>query len=155
LPDEFVNESSDNYLIFNNTANPPNSWYWGVRNVSVEGTFAAHTIPLPSAAAYGNIKGGDQSHIDQVSFRFGGRSGDVTLYYEAWDVDKSNEIEIILNGEVIEYAPRTANDSWGGVQAVTLPDEFVNESSDNYLIFNNTYNPPNSWYWGVRNVSVK
>ena len=112
------------------------------------------TIPLPSGNAYGKIKGGDQSHIDKVNYSFGGLSGNVTLNYEAWDVDYTKEVEIILNGTHIGYAPKTGNDSWGGVQTITLPDALVNDSSDNYLTFNHTANPPKQWYWGVRNVSV-
>jgi archaellum component FlaF (FlaF/FlaG flagellin family) len=155
LPDAFVNDSSDNYLTFNNTANPPNKWWWGVRKVSVEeGASGGDTIPLPSAAAYGNIKGGDQSRINEVNYRFGGLSGDVTLYYEAWDVDNASEIEILLNGTLIGNAPETANDAWGGLQSITMADALVNDSSDNYLTFNNTANPPNKWWWGVKNVSV-
>jgi len=112
------------------------------------------TIPLPSAGAYGNIKGGDQSHIDEVNYSFGGLTGDVTLNYEAWDVDFTNEIEIVLNGTHIGYAPKTVNDSWGKMQTITLPDALVYDSSNNYLTFNNTSNPPSQWYWGVRNVSA-
>ena len=55
-------------------------------------------IPLPSNAAYGNIKGGDSSHIDEVNYSFSGLAGDVILNYEAWDVDFTDEIEILLNG---------------------------------------------------------
>ena len=109
---------------------------------------------LPSDAAYGNIKGGDKSHIDEVNYSFGEFSGDVVIYYEAWDVDVADEVEIILNGTHIGYVPVTANNSWGGVQAITLPDDLVNDSSYNYLSFNNRYNPPKQFIWGVRNVSV-
>ena len=112
------------------------------------------TIPLPSASAYGKILNGDQSHIEGVNYSFGGLSGDRVLFYEAWDVDTNDEIEIILNGTLIEYAPTTANASWGGVQTITLPDVLVNDSSDNYLTFEITANPPGQGYWGVRNVSV-
>jgi hypothetical protein len=112
------------------------------------------TIPLPSADAYGNIISGDQSHIDEVNYSFGGLSGDVMLYYEAWDVDNASEVEIILNGTHIGYPPVTGNESWGGLQAITLPDALVNDSSNNYLTFNNTFNPPNQYYWGMRNVSA-
>jgi subtilisin family serine protease len=111
-------------------------------------------IPLPSAEAYGKIIGGDQSHINEVNYSFGGLAGDVELYYEVWDVDTAAEVEIILNGTQIGYAPVTGNVSWGGMQVITLPDAFVNDSSTNYLTFNNTPNPPYQYYWGVRNVSV-
>jgi hypothetical protein len=69
-------------------------------------------------------------------------------------VDNASEIEIILNCTLIGNAPETANDAWGGVQAITLPDALVENSLENYLTFNNTANPPKTWYWGVRNVSA-
>jgi subtilisin family serine protease len=115
---------------------------------------AIDEIPLPSADAYGHINGGDQDHIFEVNYSFGGHAGNVALYYEVWDVDNGTEVEIILNGTQIGYAPVTANESWGGVQVITLPDAFVNDSSTNYLTFNNTFNPPRRFWWGVRNVSV-
>ena len=120
----------------------------------MEEASAGDTIPLPSTDAYGNIRGGDQSHIDEVNYSFGGLAGDVALSYEAWDVDSAGEIEIVLNGAQIGYAATTANDSWGGLQVITLPEALVNDSSDNFLTFSNTNNPPNRWLWGVRNVSV-
>ena len=125
-----------------------------MRDVSVEESSGGDLIPLPSADAYGNIKGGDQSHIDEVNYSFSGLSGDVVLYYEAWDVDFADEVEILVNGTHVGYAPTTANDSWGGMQTIIVPDALVNDSSDNYLSFNNTSNPPKQWYWGVRDVSV-
>ena len=121
-----------------------------MRNVSVE----IPCIPLPSDAELGNIPDVDQSHIDEINYCFGGLSGDVTLNFEAWDVDFTSEVEIILNNKRIGFAELTGNNSWGGVQTITLLDADVKDSSDNYLTFSNTGNPPNRWLWGVRNVSV-
>jgi hypothetical protein len=115
---------------------------------------AIDEIPLPSTDAYGKIRDGDQSHINEVNYSFGGFSGVVELFYEVWDVDYATEVEIILNGTQIGYAPVTVNRSWGGLQVITLPDALVNDSSANYLTFNSTSNPPNQYWWGVKNVSV-
>ncbi|MCB0132180.1 MAG: hypothetical protein KDD78_15075 [Caldilineaceae bacterium] len=37
---------------------------------------------------------------------------------------------------------------------VTLPDSFINDASQNQIIFDNTCNSPNGYWWGVRNVSI-
>ena len=62
-------------------------------------------IPLPAPEAYGRITGGDQTHINEVNYSFEGMAGDVTLYYQAWDVDFSDEVEILVNGELNRLCP--------------------------------------------------
>ena len=109
---------------------------------------------MPASEGYGRISGGDQTHINEVNYSFEGMAGDVTLYYQVWDVDFSDEVEILVNGESVGFAPTTPNDSWGSTQAIVLPDGYVNDSSVNLLTFSNTYNPPKTYWWGVRNVSL-
>jgi Bacterial TSP3 repeat len=152
LPDSVVYDSADNYIVFNNTYNPPNAYWWGVRLVSVKEGPGGY--PLPYEAAYGRIRGGDQSHVNEVNYTFEGMSGDVALYYEVWDVDFRSEVSVLLNGVEIGYAPTSGDEIWGGVQCVRLPANLVNDSSDNHLAFSNTKNPPNSYWWGVRSVFV-
>ena len=79
-------------------------------------------------------------------------AGDVTLYYQAWDVDFSSEVEILVNGNSVGFASTTVNETWGSTQVIVLPDGYVNDSSENLLTFTNTYNPPRTYQWGVRNV---
>ena len=64
-------------------------------------------MPLPESEAYGRILGGDQTHIDEVKYSFDGIRRDVTVYYEAWDVDMSDEVEILVNGQSAGFAPTT------------------------------------------------
>jgi hypothetical protein len=111
-------------------------------------------IPLPDSAGYGRISGGDLTHVNEVNYSFYGSAGDVTVYYEVWDVDFADEVEILVNGESAGFAPTTANNSWGSMQAVVLPDDAVYDASVNLLTFTNTYNPPKTYWWGVRNVSL-
>ena len=158
LPDSLVNNASQNTLTFNNRDNPPNAYWWGVRNVSLA---AASTPPssggpvaLPNEGNYGNIKGGDESHVEKVDYTFSGRSGDVTVNYQLYDVDTDSEIEIVINGTRIAYGSLTANDQWGGVKMLKLPDTLVNNASQNTLTFKNRDNPPHAYWWGVGNVSL-
>jgi hypothetical protein len=151
LPDGYVNDSSVNLLTFSNTRNPPKTNYWGVKNVLP----LIDTIPIPAPEAYGRVLGGDESHINEVNYNFDGTGGDVTLSYQVWDVDSSTEVEILVNGDSVGFAPITPNASWGSTQAIVLPDDSVNDSVANLLTFSNTRNPPKTNYWGVQNVSLE
>lgn len=153
LPDDAVFDHAGNVLTFDNTYNPPLTYWWGVRDVSVYDG-CTDCIPLPSAEACGRISGGDETHVNEVNYSFGGETGDVTVYYEVWDVDFSTEVEILVNGQSAGFAPVTPNNSWGSTESVVLPDAWVDDFSENVLTFTNTYNPPNTYWWGVRNVSI-
>jgi len=153
LADTLVFDSGTNVLTFSNTNNPPNEEWWGVRDVSIwDG--CPECIPLPDSGAYGRISGGDQTHVEEVNYRFDGVAGDVTIVYEVWDVDFSDEVEILVNGVHLAYAETTANVSWSGARQIVLPDEDVLDSQVNILTFNNTRNPPLTYAWGVGNVSI-
>jgi hypothetical protein len=115
---------------------------------------AQESIPIGTPGEYGMISG-DASQVNEVMFSFGGMSGDIVLKYEVYDADNDTEIQILLNGYEVGYAPLSGNNSWGGEQRIILPDEYVNDSGINILTFNSTCNPPNAWMWGVRNVSVE
>jgi Fibronectin type III domain len=112
-------------------------------------------ISLPSTESYGRIRGGDQTHVNEVSFNFSGMAGDVTLAYRVWDIDINDEVRIYVNGSPVDYAPETSNERWSGDLTLRLPDSLVNDNGTNIVVFNNTYNPPNSYFWGVGNVSVE
>jgi 3',5'-cyclic AMP phosphodiesterase CpdA len=150
VPDSLVNDTDVNILIFDNTNNPPQSFWWGVRQVSVE-----RCLPLPSIAAYGKIRGGDQARADFVSYTFAGQAGDVVLFYQAYDIDTKDEADVILNGIKVADVPRTTNEQWSETRQIILPDLLVNDTGTNVLIFDNTDNPPQTFWWGVRQVSVE
>ncbi len=150
LPDELIHDDSDNELIFDNTKNPPQALIWGVRRVSVDPFYA-----LPSTAAYGKIQGGDQAHADKVVYFFSGRSGDLNLYYEVYDIDNVNELDVLFNGAKIHDETTTASNTWSRPRKLLLPDALVNDAGINVLIFDSPSNPPHQWYWGVRKVQVE
>ena len=120
-------------------------------------------IPLPAVGNYGNLRygngrrvpGGDVSHVNEVKFSFEGIAGDVALEYEAWDVDNSREVKILINGRFVGYVPVTGNERWSGKNVVLLPDTHVKDTGQNIVTFSNSYNPPRRWGWGVRNVQLK
>ncbi len=149
LSDGLVNNTSPNLVIFDNTKNPPGALLWGVRQVAIESCFE-----LPSTVAYGKIPGGDQTHADRVIYWFPGKPGDMNLFYEAFDINDTDELDIILNGTKIRDEAVTANNGWSTIRTLLLPDAMVNDTEANIVIFDNTKNPLNALNWGVRNVSV-
>ncbi|MDZ7343498.1 MAG: FG-GAP-like repeat-containing protein [candidate division KSB1 bacterium] len=149
LPDALVNDTEENNLIFDNVNNPPKTGLWGVRRVSVERCF-----PLPAAPAYGKIRGGDQQHADKVTYCFPGRSGDVFLSYQVYDIDNRSEVDVLLNGTHVLDVATTADEQWSGTRTLRLPDLLVEDSGFNVLIFDNTDNPPKTGAWGVREVTI-
>lgn len=152
LPDALVKDSGVNLLCFDSTRNPSRTYAWGVKNVSF---WPPQTIPLPSTPEYGYIKNGNQEYTDRVRFGFEGRSGDVTLQFECYDIDFADEVAIVANGQFVAYAPVTANQKWSGPITVTLPEALVEDSGPNVVTFDNTRNPPKLYWWGVRNVSAQ
>ncbi len=115
---------------------------------------APSCIALPDTAAYGKIPGGDQSHVDKVSYCFPGMPGNIKLSYQAFDIDGAFEAELLLNGTRISNVPATGDNLWSGDRFISLPDSLVNNSVANTLVFDNLKNPPSSLLWGVRRVSV-
>ncbi len=144
-----MHDALDNELVFDNKKNPPNSWRWGVRRVSLDPFYA-----LPSPAAYGRIRNGDQTHVDKVVYFFSGRPGDLNLSFEVYDIDHSYEVEVWLNGVKTHDVATTPNESWSAACTLLLPDDCVYDNAINVLIFENTQNPPREWFWGVRNVGL-
>lgn len=133
-----------------------------VYSTEVSKTIAAPTtsvsfsdyLPLPAAGAYGMIKNGDQTHPNEVNFSFSGIAGNLIINFEALDIDHPDEVQIQLNGYALEYVRKTGNDRWGKMQKVVLPEEYLKKNDINIVRFTNTYNPPNTYWWGVRNVSL-
>lgn len=147
LPDAYVNDGAQNTLTFRNLHNPGAGKRWCMRNVCLG-------IPLPANEAYGNMKNGDQSHVDRVLYQFEGRRGDVRIFYEVYDIDWPDGLQILLNGEFVSFVEVTADGKWSLERVVNLPDALVKDSGTNLLCFDATRNPPRAYAWGVRNVSL-
>ena len=83
-------------------------------------------------------------------------AGDVTLRYNAYDIDNDHEVVIFLNAEQVCSVPTTDNNAWSVAPGNTclLPDTLVSDLKENILTFNNTFNPPKSHIWGVADLEV-
>jgi len=107
-------------------------------------------IPFPSLGKYGYFMDGDQTHNNEVTFRFAGVSGDLAVAYKGYDVDSGDEVEIFINGISIGYAQTTGDNAWSPLyEHLVLPDAYVNDDDDNFLTFDNTRVPGAAETWGV------
>ena len=154
LPLDRVRFDGINIITFDNTYNPPRNYKWGVGEADVVWEPLDGLIELPDPNAYGKIIDGDQSHVGEVSFLFEGEPGDLWIEYQAWDVDYADEVEILINGISLGFAERTPDCDWGPMQNLRLSDDQVQDGTANILTFDNTYNPPYDFKWGVGSVAI-
>ncbi len=126
----------------------------GAKDTATVAISVLDCFTLPSAPAYGKITGGDQTHVDKVTYCFAGAPGSMQLHYEIHDVDFSDEVEVRLNGKKLFNTPITLNNQWSAALSAFIPDSCILDSSNNELVFDNTKNPTNTNIWGVRNVSL-
>ena len=98
-----------------------------------------------------NVPDADQADTQIVDLYFDGVSGKLLLSFEAYDVDDGEEVQILLNGQFVAFAPTTANDQWGEKVSLLLPADFTNVDVENSVTFANR---DASETWGVRNIAV-
>jgi predicted GH43/DUF377 family glycosyl hydrolase len=111
-------------------------------------------IPLPAGEAYGNINANRQTHMDKITYCFDGPANDRYLSFAVYDIDQRDEVSVSLNGETVLFAPLTANNTWSSLVGVLLSNAQIHDGHSNSLVFDNTRNPPQTWRYGVRQVSV-
>jgi hypothetical protein len=72
--------------------------------------------------------------------------GNALLSLGTYDVDFSDEMEILQDGASLGYAAITADNAWS-----TIPERLPIPAGVSSLIeIDNSYNPPNGYIWGVR-----
>ena len=117
----------------------------------------AQEIILPNTGAYGKIQGGDETHVNEVIYKIPYEvMGNYILTYEIWDADSEVEIKIYLNDQEIAAVPALGNEVWSPVQTLKIKDiRLCDDNLENKIRFNNELNPPETYWWGVRNVQLK
>jgi len=118
--------TGNNTLTFDNTYNPPQSDPWGVRNVKVvDGV----TVLLDDPTPYGNIPGGDTSHIDKVTYNFSGSGEHLRLFFSLYDGDTKDEVKIYLNGIEISNGGKGPDNGWTKTRVISLPSIITGDNS--------------------------
>jgi len=109
---------------------------------------------LPAYGTYGQISG-DAAQSNQVSFNFPARTKKATIIYQAYNIDSSSKVSIIVNGNTVGYAGKTKTNNWGGNRSITIPKTYLNSTSINTITFKNNSSFSDANFWGVRNIKVK
>jgi hypothetical protein len=108
-------------------------------------------LPLPFAAAVGNVEGEDRTHPKEVVYGTGPVSGPRTLSFETFDV-QADEVHVWVNWEhLVQIPPSTG---WSTAQKLPIPDELLNDARDNVIAFVAAGQDPDWSEWGVRAVSL-
>ena len=107
---------------------------------------------VPSEVSYGQGNVQVRSY-SQAQFTFKYQNGRATLHFTAGSIDFSNELEVLLNGKRICFAP-LAIGTWISGISIPLPRELLNLEEKNLLVFNNTFNPPKKERWGIAQIYV-
>jgi len=111
----------------------------------------AMPLPLPFAAAVGNVRGEDRSHPKEVFYGTGGLGGPRTLRFEAFDI-QADEVHVWVNWEHLAQVP--PGSGWSEAQEMTIPDELLLDRGDNVIAFVAAGENPDWSEWGVRAVSL-
>lgn len=111
-------------------------------------------IALPAKGIYGYTQNNDKDHPDKAVFTFVSDASNVELYYTAGGIDSKQEVAILLNGQLIGYAP-LAKGIWGQETVLRLPKKALKKGTVNQLVFDNMLNPPQFDQWAVRNLRIK
>ncbi|HXF57258.1 MAG TPA: hypothetical protein VNO34_06755 [Actinomycetota bacterium] len=110
-------------------------------------------VPVGASAALGNIPGGDRSHPKEVFFVAGGRAGDWTLRFEAFDV-QAGEVRVFVNWRPLAEVAPTPALAWSERRALPVPDALLRDGGPNYVQFLAAGDYPSWSVWGVRAVSL-
>ncbi|WP_406649778.1 hypothetical protein QEZ52_09380 [Aliisedimentitalea scapharcae] len=140
------------------------AYAWGVDDVQLATDTTTPPPPPPPAptheetlvidgaesAAYGNNFNGLSNTDGTISFDFVGSTDDLILSLNGYDVDFSNEVEVILNGSSIGFLDTTANNGLGASQfSIDAGDQLV---GTNVLEFHQKNNI--AYAWGVDDVQL-
>jgi pSer/pThr/pTyr-binding forkhead associated (FHA) protein len=90
----------------------------------------------------------DRSHLTQLMVNFEYLGGRATLQYGASGIDKTGEVNILLNGDVVGQVPLTL-EKWVYGLKLVLPREKLKKNQRNQVVFHNTRNPPAKDPWQI------
>ena len=135
LPADWLNPG-DNVLRISNRVKA--SYNWGVRLVRLLPMTAALGYNLPGQAA-------SDRRADAVRYLIPPLGDNAELRLGYYDVDFNDELALLQDGLSLGNAAITVNNRWGAPETLVIP-----LGLRSVITIDNTYNPPNSYIWGVR-----
>jgi hypothetical protein len=110
-------------------------------------------IALPFADPLGNLPGGDRSHPKELVYTTGGISGDATLSFDGFDVQRG-EVAIYVNWQLVGHIGPATDGDWSGPRTRTVPAKVLHNLLANTVAFVARGNFPDWSEWGVRSVGL-
>ncbi len=107
----------------------------------------------PTSYGKGNV---DIVASDRATFTFDSKGGRVVIGYAAASIDRADQLEIVVNGERVGYAPQTAS-GWTTGFRINVPRRLL-KAERNIVIFDNLDIPARAGkeddHWAIGQVSV-
>ena len=133
-------------------ANP--GWKWGVTNLLVSdpnaGPPVALDVGVQNDGRYGRNYG-SKRHYDALTATFNTDAGaDLQLGVSGYDIDKTTEVAVLLNGNLIGHLRRGPNNGLNAGNSFTLPAAQLN-NGQNLIVFQQA---TPGWKWGVTKLLV-
>ena len=131
------------------------TWIWGIDQVALETAGASFdeiiNVGGGSSSKYGNKWSGLTDPDGSVAFGFevSDTSNDLNLSLNAFDVDFTDEVKIVLNGKTIDHLDLTGNNATTA-QAFTLAnDDLISGTNTLEFVTQNA-----AWIWGIDQVTL-
>jgi hypothetical protein len=137
-------DSGENLLTFTNTTP---GFIWGISNVLLASASTPLSLGQADSSEYGHRFGSDQNR-ESKSFVFPASSSNLILSVDGYDIDTSDEVEVLLNGVSLGFLSRGPNNSFNAGNAFAINANDIN-NGDNTLTFANT---TPGFIWGISNV---
>ncbi len=145
----FSNQSSGTNTIRFEQSNP--GFKWGVTNLLLTNDGLPELeIDSINANAYGYLFNGVNTNIASAGFIFTGNSEDLTLSLDTFDIDSSQEVTVMLNGNPIGHLSTTTNNGYGSEELTINAVDQV--AGDNTLEF---VQATPGWKWGIINLLLE
>ena len=115
-------------------------------------------FPIDATARTTSYGKGDVDIVasDRATFTFDSKGGPVVIGYAAASIDRADQLEIVVNGERVGYAPQTAS-GWTTGFRITVPRRLL-KAERNIVIFDNLDIPARAGkeddHWAIGQVSV-
>jgi hypothetical protein len=148
IPDARLRDTEPNVLAFVARARHPNWSTWGVRAV----TLTPSPLPFTDLAPHGALPGAGVRWADRATYTFESSGAPVSITVSGYDI-ASDEVSVVLNGEVIGKLSPTSASAWGSSETFVLKPPTL-KAGPNRLTFDSTANPPGRQPWGVQLMSV-
>ena len=149
-------QQGENILTF---AQQYSGWGWGVTNILLQETGAPPPPPATDIAlTLGTLESGQYGHFfdpqrndgDEVTASFQGTGQDLVLTLTGYDIDRSNEVEVLLNGNSLGFLSQGPNNGLNAGNSFAIAA--AQQQGENILTFAQQYS---GWAWGVTDILLQ